>query len=245
MATRSFAATAEPPTVEKAPAVVDRTETAVVPASHWGGGQVEGEVDAGDIRLPRINLVQKSGELGDLFSPGSFVFNREIQLSDGKEPMELVALRIRKQYQEALEYDPDGPSPKVFNTSAEVREAGGHFNYDAKDEGGYYKEIAHILCLIEAPKNASEEQRDFFIYEHDGRNYALAMWTVTGGAYTAVAKTLFTAAAGHLRAGLHLGKWTIVSTKKSNGSCSWYVPAIRAAGKTTPEFQEFAASLLN
>ena len=242
MAVRSF--TAQPPVEERAPAVIEKTETAVVAQNHWGGANVEGEIDSSDIRLPRINLVQKSGELGDIFAPGSFVFNREIQLSDGKEPIEIVVLRIRKQYQEALEYDPDGPTPRVFNTAAEVREVGGHFNYDAKDDGGYYQEIAHILCLIECPKDASEEQRDFFIYEHDGRNFALAMWTVAKGAYTAVAKTLFTAATGHLRNGLHLGKWAATSLKRTT-TFTWYVPQIRAAGKTTPEFQEFAASLLN
>lgn len=224
-------------------AVAEPPERQLATQDHWaGGGQVEGEVDAGDIRLPRINLTQKSGKLGEDFAPGSFVFNKEILISNGPEPFELVALRIRKQYQEALPYDPDGPTPKVFNTSEEVKKAGGHFNFEEK--AGYYKEIAHILCLVGCPEGVTDDQRDYFMFEHEGNQFALAMWTVTGSAYTSVAKALFTAAAGHLRAGLQNGKWTITSEKRSNTKNTWFTPIIRAAGKTTPEFQKFAESLL-
>lgn len=229
---------------ETAPAVIEpEQDRQVVPQNHYSGSAgVEGEVDAGDIRLPRINLVQKTGKLGEAFAAGSFVFNKDILLSNGSEPFDLVALRIRKQYQEDLPYDPDGPQPKVFNTSEEVRQAGGHFNFDEKK--GYYKEVAHILNIVGCPPKVTDEQRDYFMFEHAGVLYALAMWTVTGSGYTSVAKTLFTAAAGHLRGGLQGGQWLVTAEKRSNARNSWYTPVLRAAGKTTPEFQEFAASLL-
>jgi hypothetical protein len=204
--------------------------------------QVQGEIDAGDIRWPRLNLVQKSGDLSDSFTPGSFVFNKEIVLSDGQKPIKMVAMRIRKQYQEALPFDPSGPQPKVFNTSAEVRNAGGQTS--AFGEEGYYKEIAHIGLLLSAPPSATDEQKDFFIYEFNDMKYALAMWTVASSAYTSVAKTLFTAATGHLKDGLHKGVWDLTSFKKSDARNSWFIPAIKAAGKNSPEFVAFAEGLL-
>lgn len=230
----------------KAPEAGTGTEVAVVENRSLiphtvANAQVQGEIDAGDIRWPRINLVQKSGDLSDNFAPGSFVFNKEIVLTDGKTPTRIVALSIRKQYQEALPFDPTGPQPKVFNTSAEVRNAGGHTVYG---EPGYYKEIAHIGVLVMAPDGLTEDQKDLFIYEFDGKKYALAMWTVGSSAYTSVAKTLFTAATSHLKSGLHKGMWDLTSFKKADARNSWFVPMIKAAGKTSPEFTEFLEGLL-
>lgn len=238
---RSFAVEPDGTTaVLDAPA--ETTSTAVVTQTHWnGGGGVEGEVDAGDIRLPRINIPQKSGDLGEKFAPGSIVFNKEILLTDGTTPLELTALRIRKQYQESLPYDPDGPTPKVFNTSAEVTANNGNFEYGEK---GYYKEIAHILCVVPCPVGATEEQKDYFMFESQGASFAMAMWTVSGSAYTSVAKTLFTAAAGHLRAGLHTGKWAVTTEKRTRGGNTYFTPLIRSLGKNSPEDTAFAESLL-
>lgn len=237
MARKSFEADTETAVAER-----PQPEQTVVTQDHWnGGGQVEGEVDAGDIRWPRINVPQKVGLLGEEFAPGSYVFNKEILLSNGTDPLSLTFLKIRKQYQEHLPFDPDGPTPKTFNTAAEVREAGGHFTYG---EPGYYRDIAHIAVLVGCPDSATPDQRDYFMYQHDGADYALAMWTVGGGAYTSVAKTLFTEAAGRLRAGLQKGKFNATTEKRSDARNTWYTPLIKSAGNNTPEFQEFAVSLL-
>jgi hypothetical protein len=226
------------------PAVVEQPSREVAVQNQWAGGQVQGEVDSSDIRLPRINLAQKSGKLGEDFQPGTFTFNKEVVIGDTENAFTFVALGIRKQYQEDLQYDPDGPTPKTFNTAAEVRQAGGQVSdYDGD---GYYREIAHVLCLLEAPKGLSEEQQEFFIYEFEGNRYALAMWTVSGSSYTSVAKTIFSAAAptGHLKHGLEAGAWSVHSVKRTNPRNSWFAPVIKVAGKTTAEFQAFAKSLL-
>lgn len=217
--------------------VVEEKPLAVV----GGNAQVQGEVDAGDIRWPRLNLVQKSGDLSDNFAPGSFLFNKDVVISDGKTPVRITVLRIRKQYQEHLPYDPSGPQPKTFNTMAEVRGAGGHTAYG---EPGYYKEIAHIGLLLEAPAGLTDEQKELFIYENEGKQYAVAMWTVGSSAYTSVAKTIFTAASQHLKTGLHKGGWDLTSFKKSDARNSWFVPLIKSAGKNTDGFVTFAEGIL-
>lgn len=237
----SFEVEAEPKST--ALAVVEPEERQITTQNHWSGGSgVEGEIDAGDIRFPRINVPQKVGELGEKFTPGAIVLNKEVLLSNGETPLEMVVLRARKQYQEYLEFKKDGPVPKSFNTSEEVLAAGGHFNFGEK---GYYRDIAHIMCVVPRPDSVSEEQSEYFIYEHEGRGYTVAMWTVASSAYTSVAKTVFSAALGHLRQGLERGKWNVTTTKTSNAKGIYFVPQIRTFGKTTPEFQDFAKSLLS
>lgn len=221
-------------------------ENRVVTQQHWGGGGVQGEIDAGDIQLPAINLCQKVGDLGEQFGPGNFVFNKEMLLTNGTDPFSMTALRVKKQYQEAKPFNPDGPRPKVFDSAAEVREAGGHFNFDEKI--GYYRDLGHLLVLVCCPKGLTPDQQEYFIFEFGGERYAMAKWTVTSGAYTAVAKPIISSVSpvGHLRSGkLHEGRWSVTAQKKANASMSWFAPVIKADGKNSEEFLKFAESLMD
>lgn len=222
--------------------IVERPNNAPVTKNHWAGEGVEGEIDMGDIQLPRLNLVGHSGKLKTKFTPGTFLFAKEVILSDGKTPLEITFLHIKKQFQEALPFNPDGPTPKLFNTSEEVRAAGGHFDWETKE--GLYRDIAHLWCLIECPPTATAEQRELFFLDFNGRAFAQAMYTVNGGAYTSVAKPVITAAASHLKTGLYKGKWKLTSEEREDARNTWMSPILKTAGKHTPEFQEFAASLL-
>lgn len=256
MAKQSFAR--PDPTVEEtapetesggtATAIVEAPPRALAPAEPNGEpAQVEGEVDYSDINLDRINLVQKSGALSDQFEPGSFLLGREVILSKADGAFDFIVLRIKKQYQEDLPYDAsgNGPMPKRFNTSAEVRAEGGSLIWG--DEN-YYRDIATALVLIPAPATATQEDKESkFIYEApDGNSYALALWTFVKTSYTAVAKKIFTAKlVGHLKTGFEHGVWRVSSEKKTNAGNTWFQPVVKPAGKTTPEFQLFAKEVLS
>jgi hypothetical protein len=204
---------------------------------------VEGEVTNEDLKPPRINLVQKSGSLCDTFSPGTFLYERAIVLAKPTDPINVVPLRLKKYYQQKLEYGSSTEFPLRADTAAEVREQGGSlmFGHD-----NYYQEVADILLAVEAPADMDEETMAFFPYEHDGKNYGLAVYTVAASAYTSLAKRLLTDAAMLLRDGLYLGNYELRSELKKSATNSWHVPVASFVSKhKTPEAAEFFRGLAN
>jgi hypothetical protein len=201
---------------------------------------ISGEVSASDIKLPRINLVQKSGKLPDSFQPGSIVFEKAVVLSDGKTPIDVTPIRLKKQFQQKLEWGTE-EQPLVFDTSAEVRAVGGSLQWG--DEN-YYEEIAHIQVAVKLPESIDgDEFIDLFPYTFNDGLYALAIWTVASSSYTSFAKPIITASAGLLRNGLYTGHYSVVTEGKHNSKNSWFVPKPTFAGRHTPEAAEFFKSI--
>jgi hypothetical protein len=201
-----------------------------------------------DIKLPRLNLVQKVGKLGDNFQPGSIVFEKSYVLSNGKpeQAIDLTPLLFRKQYQRKTAWG-EGDSneqQEVYNTSEEVRRAGGSLEYG--DEN-YFQEIADITFAVKLPENleAGDEIFDLFPYKFADSLYAVAMWTVASSSYTALGKRILTDSAMTLRNGLHTGHYMVCSEIRKNAKNSWYVPRAAFAGRHTPEAAEFFASIIN
>jgi hypothetical protein len=209
---------------------------------------VVGEVSMSDIKLPRLNLVQKVGSLADNFQPGSIVFEKSYVLSNGKpeQSLDLTPLQFRKQYQRKTAWGEGDSSeqPEVYDTMEEVRRAGGSLQYG--DEN-YFQEIAHIAFAVRLPEHvqAGDEIFDLFPYKFADSLYAVAMWTVASSSYTALGKRILTDSAMTLRNGLHTGHYTVCSEIRKNAKNSWYVPRASFAGKHTPEAAEFFASIIN
>lgn len=241
--------------VSQAIAVIEPKPLAVAAPAPVVASGVEGEVSMSDIKLPRINVVQKVGPLSDNFQPGSVVFEKQVVLSTGKTPVEMTPLRIKKQYQRKVAWGTAAAdeAPEIYDTVAEVRAAGGSLIYG---DPSYFQEIAHIQMAIKMPedlgadelKEAAEIICDLFPYQlstgapTDGL-YAVAMWTVSSSGYTAVAKPLFTAAAGLLRNGLFTGHYNVTTEIRKNAQNSWYAPKLTFAGKHSPEAAEFFKSI--
>lgn len=209
---------------------------------------VVGEVSMSDIKLPRLNLVQKVGTLADNFQPGSIVFEKTYVLSNGKpeQALDLTPLQFRKQYQRKTAWG-EGDSneqPEVYDTADEVRRSGGSLQYG--DEN-YFQEIAHIAFAVRIPENleSGDEVFDLFPYKFGDSLYAVAMWTVASSSYTALGKRILTDSAMTLRNGLHTGHYLVSSEIRKNAKNSWYVPRASFAGKHTPEAAEFFASIVN
>lgn len=226
-------ANAEPKTVAVA------STNKVIPGGAKG---IEGEITMKDIVLPRINLVQKTGPLVDSgMVPGSFVFDKEVPLSNGKDPLKITVLRLVKQYKQKLEYG-DPATPLVFTTQQEVIDNGGSLRYG---EPNYFQEIAHLFLAIAKPDNISEQHASHFYREHAGKQYTNAVYTVASTAFTSVGKKVIKAGYSQLRDGLWLGEWGLSSELQKNTKGSWYIPEVTFRGMHDKDAAAFFESMAN
>lgn len=204
-------------------------------------GGIEADTTAADVKLPRVNVLQKSSELADVegWNAGDIAFAKAVKLVPVGQTGRVTFLHLKKQYQEVVPYGSD-QQPKVFDTREQVFEAGGSIEFNASNE---YRPIAHLTLLVEAPEGADDEQDSYFPLSFDGKSYSLAVWTVGSSAYNKVAKTLITAAGYFCREGIHTMAWSLSVEKAKSGTNTYFVPKIVQAGKHSPEFLEFVASL--
>lgn len=219
-------------------AVAPKTETALA-VHRTGGDDLSADISRQDIKLPRLNLVGRTSELSNVFSPGSYVISQEAAISDGKTPLTVIANRVRKQYQTNLDWDTEGRDDlmQTVDTIEEVKALGGTIT-NQKGEN-CWAAIAHVEWLIEKPENLDEEAALKFFVAADGKDHAHVIQTVSGSAYSAIAVGLITArTAGHLKElGFKGGKWKLTSTFKTSGKFSWWLPVLRPAGLTSEAFR--------
>lgn len=206
-----------------------------------------GDWDFNDQRIPRLNLVHKTSdsELIERFGIGSFCFNKEIKLSDGKKPLLVTALRSAKDFIQKLPFGaPD--MPMIFKSKDEVLANGGSFNRKDEASGNFYIPRAHIQFIVRMPKDADEEQKAMFPYEHDGHQYGMGILTVSSSAYTATAIELNTLCAHNsvMRKGMRFGKLELISAPRTSPRYSWIVPEIKFAGENKSDFVKFVEGLL-
>lgn len=175
-----------------------------------------------DIILPRVNLVQKSGKLCDDFAPGSFLFEKQVVLAKPGEEFSFVVLGHSKYYQEKVEYG-SSEFGRRANTEEEVRELGGTTTWGINDKP-YFQPVADLLIAVKAPENLDEEADSLFPFPYKDEKYAVGVYTVAASAYTSLAKRIFTDSLYTLKAGLHLGEYSVKSELKRNAANSWYVP---------------------
>ena len=189
--------------------------------------------DVEDIRIPYFSLVQKTGTLSNDFDPGGFVFNKEILVGDGKEPLEITVLRADKYFVEDCEFDPE-IRPKRFNTRDEFLAEGFSLEYEAERR---VKEAAELVVLI--PVDVEHAT----LTKGEGKKaegFVRALWIVQSSAFKTVGRTVATAMmAGHLKDGVHKGKWALTSELRSNKSMSWFVPTIRSMGRHDEDMLAF------
>jgi hypothetical protein len=204
------------------------------------GADVQGEVNLSDLRLPRLNLVQRTGDLPDRFDFGSFVINKEVSLG---KTVEFIALSIKKQYQEKRPYG-DTERGAIYDTAEQVREAGGSLGYADYQ----FSELAHIFLLVKMPEGLEDSPDaasvvDLFMYEIDGARYAPVIYSVGRSSYTSLAKALLTARQFMLRKGLWTGRWTMTSKVDKGPKGTWVTPLPTFKGKLSDEDAATADSI--
>lgn len=211
----SFNSAAETETTEIVPA---QTSNALTTTEDTGCG-IQGEIGQSDIRLPRINLVQKMSGTAENFRFGDILFEKSIKLGDPDHPVNVTVLRLKKQYQQDLPYGSE-ERPLVFDKAEEVRAAGGSVIRGANN---YFSEIAHIQLAVQAPEGLGEDEMEFFPYQHNGVDYALAMYTVSRSNYSTFAKPIITHGFNTLKDGLFNGKFELHADIKKAPKGSYVV----------------------
>jgi hypothetical protein len=235
------------PETEQAPSAT--TSTAIVPAQDKtlanplaSPPDMQGDGFRTDVRLPRINLIQKTSdsELVDTFGIGALVLNKEVKLSDGKTPVIVTAVRTMKDYIQKIEFD-SNETAQVFLTLEEVNAAGGSTNFKDYKNGNFFQQRAHIQFAIAAPEGASETDLALFPYDYNGTAYAMALMTVASSAYTSAYKELATLRTTNkvMRNGLVFGQLELSASLKKKEAKSWYVPVVKYAGQNSDELVKF------
>jgi len=207
-----------------------------------------GEWGNEDLNIPYLSLVNKTGNLSDHFTPGTFVFNKEVVVADGKTPIEITVLTAQKYYVEDIPFDPD-ILPKRFFRLEDARAEGYSLEWEAEKR---VKPCAALTILVPVPmeygifmvpENVAVEVAKQAAAKLRGdpvTSYAKAAMICQGGAFKSVGKPVATAGlTGHLRDGLHKGGWSLTSELRSNNKNSWYAPVIRANGRHPAAFADW------
>jgi hypothetical protein len=205
---------------------------------------LDGEIGGDDLILPRINLTQKVGDLGDQFGPGVIVFQKELVIwKEGQLPLNLVILHAQKRYQESTEFGSDEMG-QVVDTMEEVKNLGGWIEWrdgdDGKRQSPPWAPRLDVVCAVEAPEGADTS---LFPFQFEGKSYAAAVWTLSKSAFTSAGRAVLTARATFLRDGYRTGLWQVTTAKRQGPKGIYFVPSFRASGKTPEAFRAFLESV--
>jgi hypothetical protein len=220
-------------------AVVLRAPTAVAPSNPYSD---EDNIPLEDIVIPRINIVQKVGELSNIFKGGEIVYNKALVLP---RPLKFVVVGFKPLTY--VQKTTDG-SGEVCSSVDEVVNLGGTIDYTEANTKSipYFQRLATALIFIEADASLNTGAAQvLFPHEHDGKRYGIALWSMKGTAYTNGAKHIFTARKMlHLTKGYRTAFWKLNTELKQFDKNFAYIPKLVADEPTTPEFIEFTKGIL-
>ena len=245
------------------PAIVAPAAGALVEHKPASYGDDADDINSGDVKFPRVNVVANVGELMKVFNPGDLLLNQETVIvespktSKNNQPVNVIVVGVRPdRYVEKRE---GGEMGQLFDTEAEVAAVGGTLNYGEAERTGkpLYQALAEMMVLIEKPEHVDDPS---FSYLADGKLYALALWSFKGAAYTHTIKGALRPARkfGWLKdktdpikrevieRGAYYHGWWKVNTLLKNfktGNSAWVADFTRG-GETSPELRALAQSIL-
>lgn len=194
-------------------------------------------LDVGDLVLPRLNIVQKVGDLSNKFRPGTLLLNGQLvvrQAPEGtklSEPINILCIGFNPTtFVEKVE---GGLRGKVFKTEQEVIAAGGTLDYnEAKQlKKPKYDRSATAMILIEQPEGLDINSFPIGI---EGKNYAFALYTMKGTGYTHGARHIKSSRKiGQCRESYRHGWWSLQSQLKEFSGNWSYVPVVNPIGAST------------
>jgi hypothetical protein len=243
------------------------TTTAVTTTTAPGGLVLGDKLPTfAEIILPRVNIVQGSGLLKDRFAFGSLVYDAgsgggtvlftppDIDKATGNikragsPPVVITALGFNPT--RYVEHVPGGGRGLIVNTEDAVLAAGGTLDYNEwklKAASGMkrFEYLAEAVVLIERPDAAADDDT-VFVYEVEGKKYALGLWGLKGTAYTAAAKRVFFTHRqnGCLRAGYPTYSYNCSTMARTSNNNTYSVPVCVPRAKNTPAFLAFVKSIL-
>lgn len=240
------------PTADVSAALAPRPASAVATQHErptYGG---EDDTDIGDIRFPRLNLVQKSSAAALLkLGLGQFVLNKELAL--GEKLKCIVVGFSPKRYIEKTKYTPGANSnAKIVDSLQAVAEAGGTTSWFESKENpkaqsalAWYQPSVTALLVVEKPEGVAED-RFTKVVTVDGvtKCYGVALYSVKSLGYDAFfIKLNSEQKTGILREGFPTRFVEVVSTLVPGKSGESFQPHVKVLEKVPAELLEFAYSL--
>ncbi len=200
-----------------APLAVAAPEAAKELSKHNPTSFDEEDIGYEDIKVPRLNIVQKVGDLSNVFEGGELILDQTVPIhtpafihpsdpsknTPGTGLLNIVILGFRRR--QFVEKVGGGKMGMMLNSEEDVAAKGGTLDYNewkdsikSAEAGGppakkYFEKLATALILIEKPSSVTDADNVIFPYEVEGKFYALALWGMKGISYTNGAKAFFTA----------------------------------------------------
>lgn len=214
------------------------TTQALATRANMALGQISGELDAKDFRVPRLDTAYGVGQYVGKFAAGSLILGKDHLLVQINEPLRIVILSAIKYWKEYISNDQWGAGirPRQFATEEEVKAAGGTIDWGPNNERPSYGGAMDAKILIQKPDAIT---CGMFGVEIEGKLWAPAIWTVDKLAYRRAGTAILSAAAFALKArGLLSGLFEVKNTiEKVNGK-NTVVPNVRLVSHNSVEFIE-------
>ena len=180
-------------------------------------GRLSDTLEASDIDIPRINVVQKTSDItcrdGEPAPYGSIVLDKRFILAQPEEPIKVTPLMATKQWREDIPFDSD-EVPRIAGTIEEK-------NKLALDSDYNLLEFAEITFLFEG-----DDDVEAFPLPLGKKNYAIGRINVAKDAYRQTFKRLATFAMYNKKTPPHERVWNLTSTAITRGKYSWFAPSL-------------------
>ena len=204
------------------------------------GEDAEGEFSSRDIQWPSLSLVTKTSSDAETYGIGTWLVNKETPVGKMTEPLQLIAVKIQKAYQEQLPFG-TGQRPRMFRTSAEVVEAG------LSLEWGSDARAAEVLGIrFWLPQPADVDAPHIFMLESPEGMGTIVKFFAARTTYGTVGKALIQASQTFLRpdkGGMVSKWWEMTATKESKNGNTWLLPRVKPGKATSPEMAAFLKSI--
>ena len=174
-------------------------------------------IDASDIDIPRVNVVQKTSDItcrdGEPAPYGSLVLDKSIVLAQPEAAIKVIPLIATKQWREDIPYDSDDV-PRIAGSEAEK-------NQLALDSEYNLLEFAEITFLFQG-----DDDVEAFPLPLGKENYAMGRINVAKDAYRQTFKMLTTFAVFNKTTPIHTRLWNLTSSAITRGKYSWFAPSL-------------------
>ena len=194
--------------------------------------------------LPLLSIARNIGALSELgFTPGALVYDKETELSDGKQPLEVTVLNYAESYQEDIPFG--SGFPRSYATAEEVERAGGSTMW-VDGVAPTFTPVMRVQLLVKAPDFLNG--KDYFPFQCEDStgkigDYSTCQWFLRKTTYNSVGRTILGAAQIQLRKGIWLGKWHLTTAKKTFGRNTIHVPQLKFAGLHDDKMRKFILSI--
>ena len=180
-------------------------------------------IDADDIDIPRLNVVQKMST-GD-FDHGSLILDKTHEILPRETKGHCIILGAIKKWKEDIDFDSD-EMPRIVGTKQEMEQLKIDSEYQIL-------EFAELILMFAQPEGNTDD--DAFPFPIGDNNYCIGKIYVQKDAYRKTYKSLMTFAAFNRGLPLNSRLWNFESQIMSKGKYSWYVPTLSVTKEHVPE----------